>query len=52
MITKSELKKQIEEICGEPVDGQNIGQLLKDIDSPETPVYWGNIPEDILSETF
>ena len=38
MITKEELRQQVEAVTGEPVDGLNIRQTLQDIDSPESPV--------------
>jgi hypothetical protein len=52
-ITKFEsLKAQVERIVGEPVDGQPVEKLLREIDSNETPVYWGLIPIDFLKRTF
>lgn len=52
MITKTELRNQVERITGESVSGLNIECTLREIDSSESPVYWGLIPDDLLKETF
>ena len=55
MITKEALKKQVARSanCGEDeLNGIPVKEALKDIDCCGVVVCYGNIPDDVLNDTF
>lgn len=51
MISKQELKEQLENIIGEDITGEKVIDILNSLSS-EISIFWGCIPKNILNETF
>lgn len=54
-MSKNELREQIENVEGlneGELIGENVKQVLSDIDDGSIVVYYGCLPDDILNDTF